>query len=1757
MLTCVSSMKMLKGNFLWSFLLVLLTLPTVSLSQSYSGYNWYFGASQNGIRFSRSDGSATLVTNQAAAFGTGGSAVASDAVNGDLLFYTDGDNIYDRSHTVMPNGSSLGANTSGNQPVAVAKVPGQDNQYYVFTNTANGSSQGAISYRIVDMSIAGNAAPNTPPAGAGTTAANTPVANHNSVSEAMLIVPHPNGTDFWLITHAGGSPNYQVTQFTSAGQGTTTTFNGLGLINFAANFSYHPESGRIAVSPQEGTRDVEILNFDAATGALTFQQAVLNSGANSTANAAVYDTEWSASGDYLYISRTGEPGIPANVFQYDINNPSTTLASILPVPPGITNSWGLQMGPDSTIYHIYQATAGGPFLIGQISDTDSVANLVQYDPQPFGASTNFGGTQFPSFAPKDTVDLTVTFTSQGTCANAPTSFFPTVSPGADSLVWNFGDGSGSSDWSPVYTYEAGGPYNVSVIAYLNGQTDTTTVPINITEFDTQISLVQDTTGCSEDFPFPKDKTKTGCTSGCFSVTANVNGSGTPTLQWFGPSGLLAGETSNTLSPDSAGYYYLVATDGSNGCTTYAGVNIKEYLIQDQRANIWYFGNNAGLDFNPLPDDPVAAISNPVMNAPEGTATISDRNGQVVFFTDGSTVWDRQNNPIATGIGGDPGSTQSALIMPVPGDETLYYIFTTREIESGVYEIRYSLFDLKLNGGTGDLVEQNVLLFARSTERITGTGSWLIAHEAGNNSFRAYQVTSLGISNPVISSIGSVHNYSPPENGQGYMKLSGNGQLAVALSTPNVSNVVEIFDFADSTGVVSNFRTADLNQPTGQVYGVEFSPGGNKLFATLQSPGGVGPSQLVEFAIDSLGNPYLKKPPIAPVNETLGAIQMGPNGQLYVAVAGQPFVGTIQAVEDTTQVSTFTLNGQALTGGSSSTKGLPNFIQTIIDPIQGPGLTVAGVCIGDSTQFTASGKDSAIDKFDWTFGDGQVVIDGGPQQTHLYAAAGTYTVNVRVYNNCESYNLPPQQVTINDVPADPTAVVVLCTGSAVLDANPSNAPGDFIYVWSTGDSTRTITVTQQAVYRVTVINAAGCSTDGNIRAVDNRPIVELGADLTICQNTPIGQLNAQNQGANYLWELNDVANGNTSQRQSVNTSNPGLFEYKVTVTDPITTCFVTDSITYTINASPVFTSTAINTTACLANDGSIDVNITGPANALFSYFITGPTAVPSGTNQSTGAIPTATGLAAGTYGITVADQVSGCATTDTEIINDNAFDITSVARQTTCDPLVLRVTHTAVVAPMTYRVINSTTAQVVASGNATAGSFDVTPGVPSGSYIVELTAGGCVFSSPAQNFAQDAPVAITFNTNDICNGNITAIGNPAATTFNWTASETGSLVTPGSTSGTVAVNEGEWLIRVTADDGPGGACPGTDSTTVTVDNYTPAFTQSDACQDLVTLTATPGGAYTYRWFRNGNLVPGGRIITESADNNTYFVQVVSAANGCVKASPSAAVQVDGELTVSLATTTPCEGSPFTLTATPNRSSSFQWALDGGVISNEIGSTLEDDRAGTYTVTAASATCTATADIDIELAPATAGLLRDEAFICPDPANPDVSTRSVTLDPGDFVSYTWFQDGVPLSVPDPARTYTATEPGIFSVSLINTFGCPSTDKTEVIEECEPVIVGPNAFRPTSSVAGSGGDMVNQSFKLFTFFIDDEDFQIFIFNRWGEMIFQSAERNFRWNGGYNNNLGELSPAGTYSYVVRYKSSYRPEEGIQEKRGGVVLLR
>lgn len=1716
--------------------------------------HWFLGNGTRGLRFDQPANTATLITKPAVAYGTGGSATVTDAATGTLLFYTDGLNVYDINHTLMPNGGGLSGNTSGNSPAVVVPVPGQPDQYYIITNNANFNTvTGTAQFSIVDMAQFGNAVFPSPATGV-VTQKNQAIPMLTGLSEGMIVIPHSNGTDYWIISQASGTNNYFVTQVSAGGVFNTTLYTGVGFSISAASFAYNATTGKLAVAPQNSNTDIPILNFDDTTGTLTFDVVVQNSGKVTSTNQSVYDIEWSPSGQYLYMSVYGQAGIPANVLQWDSTNPTHTLASVLPQPPAIFESYGLQLGPDSAIYHLYRATAGGSILMGKITDADSVAAKTMYVAQAFPGNIDFRAKQFPSFSPSADPNITVSFSTLGTCSNNPTSFFPTVTPAADSLVWDFGDGSDTTAWAPIHTYENGGAYSAMVTAYLNGQTATATVPINITQFDLEIQLVQDTTACSCELPFPRaTNPPPPCT--LFTVAASINGGSPTSTQWFGPSGLIAGQTTTTLAPDSAGYYFIKVGDAS-GCFGYAGVNIKEYGVQDQRANIWYFGQNAGIDFNPLPDGPAVAISNPVMNAPEGSATISDRNGQVIIFTDGVTVWDRTFTVLAANIGGDPNSTQSAIIVPVPGDETLYYIFTTEAVDGGGFNLRYSLYDLKV-GTTGAVVQTAVMLFAKSTERITSNGNWLVAHEWGNNNFRAYQITSNGIGSPVVSSAGSDHAFSPIENAEGYMKFGPQGRLAVVIPSPGTSNVIELFDFVDSTGVVTNSRRIDLNQAAGEVYGLTFSPSGNKLFATVHNGGN---SIIYEYAIDSLGVTTLLQAQNVPGD--LGAMQIGPDGQIYVAVNGSTSLLSFQANENLTQITPLgALQPFPLAAGTQSTLGLPNFVQIISDPLQGPSISASGFCLGSPTDFTGTGTDPVIDMYQWFFGDGSG--DTQQQTQHTYAAAGTYNVSLRITNRCGLDTTLFQSVTITPPPAAPTflqpgQVPVLCTGSLVLEATPATNPNlaNLSFIWSTTETTRTITVNDQAIYGVVIVDNLGCSSSGSLIVADNRPILELGPDLTVCQNAQIAPLNAQNPGTTYAWQINGVPNG-SSQTHAVDTSVPGTFEYKVLVTDPITTCFVRDSVSFTINQSPVISVTPFPTSGCGANDGRVELTITNPSTSLFTYSIVGNSSSVSDIDKPIGTYSTLADLIPGTYGVSVVDQVSGCFFVTTRSVNDPApFTITSVVRQNNCDPLILQVSHNAPT-PYDYQVVDVNSNNVVVdfrNGVTSVGSF-LTAGLPSGDYIVQITAaGGCVQSSLPQNFMQDAQVAVTGFTADGCTNPITlSVTTAAATpTFIWT----GPNITSGAGTANITATPPQGLQNYSVNVSAPGFCPIDFPIPVNVDNNTiPAISQSDACADQVTVTVTPNnGAYLYRWFRNGSATPdpglgGSQSVFTSADNGDQFVvRLVNTISGCPFDTPQLNVNIIGDVQVTLNATPACEGSPFTITATTSQPvTTYQWFYEGAIINGEASATLIDTKAGTYKSLVTLSTCTDEEEIKVLLAPLTSGKLVDRALICDDPANTDMNTNQVILDPGpDFTSYDWFKDGVSLGIMDP--TYTATEEGLYSVDLINLFGCPSNDKTQVDIECLPKITGPNAFRPSG---------INDNFFLYTFFIADTDFQVYIFNRWGEMIFASSERQFKWNGGYNNTLSKPAPPGTYTYLVKYKSSYRPQDGVKEKRGGVLLLR
>ena len=308
-----------------------------------------------------------------------------------------------------------------------------------------------------------------------------------------------------------------------------------------------------------------------------------------------------------------------------------------------------------------------------------------------------------------------------------------------------------------------------------------------------------------------------------------------------------------------------------------------------------------------------------------------------------------------------------------------------------------------------------------------------------------------------------------------------------------------------------------------------------------------------------------------------------------------------------------------------------------------------------------------------------------------------------------------------------------------------------------------------------------------------------------------------------------------------------------------------------------------------------------------------------------------------------------------------------------------------------------------------------------------------------------------------------------------------------------------------------------------------------CDGFAILTAISDGGYAgaqleYRWTPTGEI---SQMIAATQNNVTYTVSVNNVLNQSCFNQDQTLVIVPQPFTVSVSSTLACDDDkPFTLTATAtNANVDYSWTLNGVDIPGN--SIVTTNQAGLYEVTATDninpGSCSANGTLDVVKAPVTPTDLSSAQVFCPDEGG-------VTLDAGPgFLQYIW-------DTGETSRTILVTSEGTYKVEATNNFGCVTEDQTEVLEDCVPKIFGPNAFRP-------GG--LNNEYFLFTEYIDE--FDIFIFSRWGEIVYQSTDLNFRWDGVYN---GTLLPAGQYTWVVRYTSSFR-DRGQLEQYGGVTLLR
>ena len=509
----------------------------------------------------------------------------------------------------------------------------------------------------------------------------------------------------------------------------------------------------------------------------------------------------------------------------------------------------------------------------------------------------------------------------------------------------------------------------------------------------------------------------------------------------------------------------------------------------KQASIWYFGEKAGIDFRSAEALPLTDGN--VMTSIKTGAVISDSLGNLLFYTDGKKVWNRNFELMSetNSLEGDQGATQPAIIVPFPSEPDRYYIFTVDIMAfnpDNTYTTKgltYTVIDMKMRNGLGNITEiMNIPLLNPVCQKLTavkhnnGHDYWIIVHEWNSSRFFSFLISSDGISDPVISSAGSFigGGYADQNNAFGYMKAAPDGSK-IALAITGL-NKIELYDFNNTSGIVTNPLSFTSTDPGISPYGIEFSSDARKLYSTHLQVTGDGPpafaSKIYQFDLrNGLDNPVLID---SVPNIRIGGLQLAVDGRIYVSrtinlTSKLDSLDVIYNPNRPGKECNYNLlnnlpGARFSLAGRQSIYGLPNFIQSYFDI---PAFTFDSICFRDLIFFNITNK-ANIDSVLWDFGDGTTSSD--PDPDHIYPSPGTYLVRLTESFNGRSYT-DSGYVKILQLPYLHLGdTILLYSGSSIN----LHAGGGFTdYLWSTGSGDSIINVESGGNYIVRVKDEHCC------------------------------------------------------------------------------------------------------------------------------------------------------------------------------------------------------------------------------------------------------------------------------------------------------------------------------------------------------------------------------------------------------------------------------------------------------------------------------------------------------------------------------------------------------------------------------------------------------------------------------------------------------------------------------------------------------------
>jgi len=557
---------------------------------------------------------------------------------------------------------------------------------------------------------------------------------------------------------------------------------------------------------------------------------------------------------------------------------------------------------------------------------------------------------------------------------------------------------------------------------------------------------------------------------------------------------------------------------------------------------------------------------------------SPTTGELLFYTDGVTVWNRFHEvmPNGTGLMGDPTTSQSALIVPAPGRPNVYYLFnaaptSASDASSRCLCLHYSIIDMRADDGRGDVTKKNEFLLNDITEHLTATmdckgdGWWIITRSRSTRHFFSLHLTNAYLeTSPVVSSVA---------NNQ--LDVRDAGQLQVApdnrhiLMTSAAGNS-QLFDFDAESGRIAEGLNLFGVSKLGEHFGAAFSPDGQKAYVSVTNANSDATTQIYQFDIGQPTAPQIvaSMEIVAELGTTSSwvPLQLGPDGRIYVGIPGTNRLSVIERPNNRAPLVEFKKES-VRTAGIVRT-GLPNIPTPLLfdqaDRSNACALPRAAftipsmICEGEPLTFV-NRSTGRITSWEWSIEAGSPATSVERTPTRVtFTRAGVFTVRLVVRSDFAADTMS-SIITVLDRPSLVTdSVVTACPGQPI----ELRVSGAERYQWlpagqvSNPTSPRP-TVQVRSTTLFTVIGTSSTDCRDTAMVLVRIPSVAAGPDVTICAGAS-AQLSASG-GVSYSWTPSAGLSDSTSEAPWAQPRSTTTY----TVTIMTGPCVIVDTVTVTV------------------------------------------------------------------------------------------------------------------------------------------------------------------------------------------------------------------------------------------------------------------------------------------------------------------------------------------------------------------------------------------------------------------------------------------------------------------------------------------------------------------------------------------------------------------------------------------------------------------